>query len=208
MAGTFRFIFRDTNFIVQLIAERFHGLGAKPVLDFYGFIDTWNKNHNADGIPENRNLKTIVDKAVMVVNAMLETSREVMLSENRKKATGKADGGQGTGGNADSSVWVLVSRLEPPRIPSVKARKRYIEEHKNEIRSRRPLTKSGKFHPKRLEVHVGDWIQHWGKTDRQAFDNLDNADPSPITSDGLTDDFMDGATKLYTDIFKGNCPRP
>jgi hypothetical protein len=112
----------------------------------------------------------------------------------------------------DDSPWVLVSKLQPARIESVKRRKRYVEAHPNEIRSRRPKTKNGTLHPKRLEVNLGDWVRHWDKVDRQAFDSLDSANHHPITPDELAgedmaDEFVAGATGLYSDIFKGKQPR-
>ena len=107
----------------------------------------------------------------------------------------------------DASVWVLISKLEPPRIPNLRERRRYVENHKTEIRSRRALTKAGTPHPKRLEVHIGDWVKHWGKLDGQIFDNLDSANPDPLTKDELTEDFMGGATKLYAKVFQGKQPR-
>jgi hypothetical protein len=103
----------------------------------------------------------------------------------------------------DPSVWGLISKLQPPRIPSVKKRQRYIEKHHTEIRSRRPLTQKGTPHPKRLEVHLGDWVRHWERTDKGTFDSLDETDPSPITDDALTDDFINGAAALYSKISKG-----
>ena len=112
------------------------------------------------------------------------------------------------GATTDDSVWVLISKLQPPRIPNVKERQRYVVKHGDEIRSRRALTKAGAPHPKRLEVHIGDWVKHWDKIDAQTFDSLDAANPTPVTSDELTDDFIDGATKLYSKVFEGKRPRP
>ena len=117
-------------------------------------------------------------------------------------------GGKSTTPPDDSDSWVLISKLQPPRIESIKERRRYIEKHSTEIKSRPPLTKAGTPHPKRLEVHVGDWIRHWDKVDGQTFNGLDAADPAPLTNDKLTEDFMGGATKLYSKVFKGKRSRP
>ena len=102
----------------------------------------------------------------------------------------------------DDSAWVLISKLQPPRLPNIRERRRYVKKHP-EIKSRRPLTRAGTPHPKQLEVHVGDWIKHWDKMDGKTFDNLDSAEPNPVTKDELTEDFMDGATKLYSKVFQG-----
>jgi hypothetical protein len=116
------------------------------------------------------------------------------------------------GKTTDDSAWVLISKLEPPRIPNVKERKRYIDKHP-EIRSRPQKIKAGTDHPRRTEVHVGDWVKHWSKMNPQTFDNLDSGNPKPITPDELADedraeDFVIGATRLYSDIFQGKKPRP
>jgi hypothetical protein len=110
-------------------------------------------------------------------------------------------------GQDDDSVWILVSKLEPPRIPNMKERQRYLDRHREEIRTRRPPTKQGTPNPRRLEVHIGDWIRHWSKVDAQTFDNIDGTGAAPITPDELTEDFMDGAAKLYGKVFQGKRPR-
>ncbi len=107
---------------------------------------------------------------------------------------------------SDDSAWVLISKLQPPRIESIQQRRRYIEKHP-EIRQRRAKTKAGTPHPKQLEIHLGDWIKHWDKADQQTFDALDSADPSPLTKDELAEDFMEGATKLYSKVFQGKRPQ-
>ena len=91
---------------------------------------------------------------------------------------------------------------------NIKERQRYIEKHSSEIRSRRPITKKGTPHPKRLEVHIGDWVKHWDKMDKQTFNSLDAMNPTPLTSDELAEDFMDGATALYSKVFQGKKSRP
>jgi len=107
----------------------------------------------------------------------------------------------------DDSAWVLISKLEPPRIVNLTERRRYIEQHKD-IRTRRPIAKkTGKPHPKQLEVHIGDWIKHWDKVNRRGFDSLDETAPAAITPDALTEDIADGARKLYADIFQGKQKR-
>jgi hypothetical protein len=116
-------------------------------------------------------------------------------------------GAGGTETADNDSVWVLISKLQPPRFSSIKQRGRYIEKHSDEIRSRHAKTKAGTDHPKRREVHLGDWIKHWDKVDGQTFDNLDSDNPPPLTSDNLAEDFMDGAATLYRDVFRGKRPR-
>ena len=106
----------------------------------------------------------------------------------------------------DESAWVLISKLQPPRVPNIRERKRYLEKH-SEIRTRRPLTKAGKPNPRRLEVHIGDWVKHWDKVDQQTFDSLDSADAAPLTNDELVGDYMDGVKKLYIKISQGKRPR-
>ncbi len=124
---------------------------------------------------------------------------------------GPAAAGVRNSDDTDDSAWVLLTKLSPPRIKNIGQRRRYIESHSDEIRSRRPLTKAGTPHPKRLEVHIGDWVKHWIEKDNQTFESLDLYNPRPITSDDLsddlTDDFIAGAAKLYSDVRKGKKPK-
>lgn len=107
----------------------------------------------------------------------------------------------------DSAVWVLVSHLEPPMVPSVKDRLRHVEKYKNEIRTRRPPTKSGTPNPRRLEVHLGDWIKHCRKTNLATFDALDGLGGRPIVPDAIAEDYVAGAERLYREVFRGKRPR-
>ena len=113
----------------------------------------------------------------------------------------------------DDSAWILISKLQPSRIESVKKRKRYIEKHP-EIKSRRPLTRKGTPHPRQLEVYSPDWVRHWDKVDKQTFNNLDSAIHAPITPDELAGEkdmaetFVDGATKRYSKLYQGKKSRP
>jgi hypothetical protein len=106
----------------------------------------------------------------------------------------------------DESSWVLISKLQPARIENIRERKRFLARHP-EIRTRRPSTKEGKPNPKRMEVHIGDWVKYWDRVDNQTFDNLDSAAPAPITPDELAEDCFDGAVALYKKIYQGKGPR-
>jgi hypothetical protein len=138
-------------------------------------------------------VRWLMDEPLGLTAEELQRALDAAEAWNRKRTKEK---------DADETVWVLISKLEPPRIVNLTERRRCIETHPD-IRHRRPKSpKTGKEHPRRMEVHIGDWVTHWGKVNRQAFDSLDGTNQSSITSDELAEDFMHGAAQRYNALLR------
>ena len=56
--------------------------------------------------------------------------------------------------------------------------------------------------PNILQIHSIKWAEYWAKQNNVKFENLDGTDAQPITPDELVEDIIDGAQKLYKDVFQ------
>jgi hypothetical protein len=94
----------------------------------------------------------------------------------------------------DNSAWVKAITLWKGRF----------DNYKTELMPFRKLHPEMFRNPSRniLEIHSVMWAKYWDKQHKGTFQNLDDADAKPITPDELSESFIDGAEKLYKDVFQ------
>ena len=105
---------------------------------------------------------------------------------------------QPAAGVSDSDVYVEANQLSPKwsetreNFKTWKACAKWLDSHKAEI----PNYSVGR----RRKVHAVKWMKYWSEKDADAFAQLDNAEPQPITEVGAA--FADEAVSRYQDLFK------
>lgn len=100
---------------------------------------------------------------------------------------GKPEPANGTDGDA----FVLVSTLWPERFEKYADCKKFLVEHRDEVRNKQD--------GQRRLVHAGDWVRYWAQKDRKGFESLDDREPEELTGVDV-DAFLDGTKERHKEL--------